>query len=155
IILTHEELRGMLPTTPADVIVLESKLKQVAAYVDENLRASELSLLPRNLLYVIYTSGSTGRPKGTAMSHGSMVNLIDWHRRTFSALAGERVLQFAALSFDVAFQEIFSTLCTGGTLMLVREGIRRDPAALFEFIRHQGVQRLFVPPVMLQQLAEC
>src|SRR5262249_36601407 len=64
------------------------------------------------------------------------------------------VLQFAALSFDVAFQEIFSTLCTGGTLVLVSEWVRRDARALAELIDGSSIERLFLPPLMLQSLAE-
>ena len=45
-------------------------------------------------------------------------------------LSLEEVLQFAALSFDVAFQETFSTLCHGGTLVLLDEGVRKDIRAL-------------------------
>ena len=40
----------------------------------------------------------------------------------------KRVLQFAALSFDVAFQEIFSTLCTGGALFMIDEWVRSTPS---------------------------
>ena len=83
-----------------------------------------------NPVYVIYTSGSTGRPKGVAMPHRAMVNLIEWHRKIFPDARAQRVLQFAALSFDVAFQEIFSTLCTGGTLVMIDEWVRRDARAL-------------------------
>src|SRR6185437_10466611 len=88
------------------------------------------------------------------MRHRSVVNLIEWHRGTFGSASGRRVLQFAALSFDVAFQETFSTLCTGGTLVLLDEWIRRDAAALMEFLSSHGIERLFVPPLMLQSLAE-
>ena len=62
------------------------------------------------------------------------------------------MLQFAALSFDVAFQEIFSTLCTGGTLVLLSEWLRRDGRGLLEFLSERRVERLFVPPLMLQSL---
>src|SRR6185437_3037878 len=89
------------------------------------------------------------------MRHRSVVNLIEWHRGTFGSASGRRVLQFAALSFDVAFQEIFSTLCAGGTLVLVSEWIRRDARALAQFLSTHSIQRLFVPPMMLQSLAEC
>lgn len=109
---------------------------------------------PESLVYVIYTSGSTGRPKGVAMCHRSMVNLIEWHRRSLPLGEGRRVLQFAALSFDVAFQEIFSTLCTGGTLVLLDEWVRRDVGALVEMLKRESVERLFLPPMMLQRLAE-
>src|SRR3981081_3963628 len=88
------------------------------------------------------------------MPHCSMVNLIEWHRKSFGTAEGQRVLQFAALSFDVAFQETFSTLCTGGTLVLVGEWIRRDARALTEFLVSSSIERLFVPPLMLQSLAE-
>ncbi len=64
------------------------------------------------------------------------------------------MLQFAALSFDVAFQEIFSTVCTGGTLVLLDEWIRRDAKALSEFLIERSIERLFVPPLMLQSIAE-
>ena len=155
VVLTQEKLKEILPATQAEVIALDAKWKEIAGYSEGSLPAVELGLSAQNLVYVIYTSGSTGRPKGTAMAHRSMVNLIEWHRKSFLANEGKRVLQFAALSFDVAFQEIFSTLCTGGTLVLLDEWIRRDAQALSEFLSSQCIQRLFVPPLMLQSVAEC
>ena len=154
VVLTETELVGVLPAGCAQVIALDEKLGQIAAYIDEDLRSEELGLSSENLVYVIYTSGSTGRPKGTAMRHRSVVNLIEWHRNTFGCAEEQRVLQFAALSFDVAFQEIFSTLCTGGTLVLLDEWIRRDAQALTELLTKQSIHRLFVPPLMLQSVAE-
>ena len=101
-----------------------------------------LGVTSESLVYVIYTSGSTGRPKGTAMRHRSVVNLIEWHRSGLGAAEGRRVLQFAALTFDVAFQEIFSTLCAGGTLVLLDEWVRRDPKALLQLLRSRSIHRL-------------
>lgn len=154
VILVQSSTHKVLPVDQADIVVLSTELQEHTGSNNENLSAAELGLEPRNLLYVIYTSGSTGRPKGTAMPHGAMLNLIEWHRECMPAGEGTRVLQFAPLSFDVAFQEIFSTLCTGGTLMLLEEWVRRDTRALMELLRTQGVARLFVPPLMLQSLAE-
>lgn len=154
IVLTQSELVPVLPSTTAEVVVIDECLREIGANIDENLGRSDLGLNPKHLVYVIYTSGSTGRPKGTAMPHHSMVNLIEWHRGTFPKNDGIRVLQFAALSFDVAFQEIFSTLCAGSTLVLVDEWIRRDARALVAFLRDHSIHRLFIPPLMLQSLAE-
>jgi amino acid adenylation domain-containing protein len=154
IVLTQTELMTVLPATQAEVIALDEQMKEIPRDVEENTSAAELGLTARHLIYVIYTSGSTGRPKGTAMAHRSMVNLIEWHRTSFGTCEGRHVLQFAALSFDVAFQEIFSTLCTGGTLVLLDEWIRRDARALTEFLNSHSIQRLFVPPLMLQSLAK-
>jgi amino acid adenylation domain-containing protein len=155
VMLTQEKLRATLPHAHAEVIALDSQLKEVEEYSQHNLPAAELKVTSQHLVYVIYTSGSTGKPKGIAMAHSSMVNLMEWHRSALRPATGGRVLQFAALGFDVAFQEVFSTLCTGGTLVLLNEYTRKNPRALAEFLIGRSIHRLFVPPLVLQSLAEC
>lgn len=154
LVLTATELMEMLPATAEKAIKLAEERASIAGLPEESFSVGELGLSSESLVYVIYTSGSTGRPKGTAMRHRSMVNLIEWHRRTFGSSDGKRILQFAALSFDVAFQEIFSTLCTGGTLVLIDESARRDVQAMNALLRRDSIDRLFVPPLMLQSIAE-
>jgi amino acid adenylation domain-containing protein len=106
---------------------------------------------PDALAYVLYTSGSTGLPKGVAMTHRGLARLIGW--QVASGPPGLRTLQFTATSFDVTFQEVLSTLATGGCLVVASEEIRRDPAALLDTIVRERVQRLFLPYVALQLLA--
>ena len=110
--------------------------------------------LPQHLAYVIYTSGSTGQPKGVAMHHRGLVNLIQWQCTTSKHNVGDRTLQFASPGFDVSFQEMFSTWCAGGTLILLPDEVRRDPQALLHEIANQQVRRLFLPAIMLQRIAE-
>lgn len=109
-------------------------------------------LIPENLAYVMYTSGSTGKPKGVAMNHRSLANLLYWQMDE-SALSCAKTLQFASISFDVSFQEIFSTWCNGGTLVLIVEKVQKDGFALLQLIAQEKVERLFLPFVALQQLA--
>lgn len=104
--------------------------------------------------YVLYTSGSTGEPKGVCMGHEALVNLLQWQRVESKAGLGTRTLQFAPLSFDVSFQEIFATLTTGGTVVLLTEEQRLDLPGLLTLIEEQQVNRLFLPFVALQGLAE-
>jgi amino acid adenylation domain-containing protein len=106
-----------------------------------------------SLAFVLYTSGSTGRPKGVAMSHGPLCNLIQWQIGQASPPRA-KTLQFASLNFDVSFQEIFSTLCSGAALVIASQQQRDDPAALLEYLHEQSVERLFLPFVALRQLAE-
>jgi amino acid adenylation domain-containing protein len=154
VILTETELSPLLPDFDAQIIPLSAALEKVSGYIHEDLASAQIGLTSERPAYVIYTSGSTGTPKGTSMPHGAMVNLMEWHRTEFPISAGQRVLQYAALSFDVAFQEIFSTLCTGGTLVLLDEWTRRDAKALTETLTRQAVNRIFLPPLMFQSLAE-
>jgi len=96
------------------------------------------------LAYVIFTSGSTGRPKGVAMPHCALANLIEWQldRKTFRPEA--RVLQYSSLSFDVSFQELFSTWASGGHLCLISDSDRRDPRRLLDALDSQRIERLFL-----------
>jgi len=109
---------------------------------------------PADLAYVIYTSGSTGRPKGVALPRGALVNLIDGQSTAPPLDAPARVLQFASLGFDVAFQEILSAWRTGGTLVSISAREQRDPRELAAAIVRARVERLFSPAVALRQLAE-
>lgn len=106
------------------------------------------------LAYVLFTSGSTGRPKGVAMGPRPLAHLIDWHAAHARLGTPAVTALFAPLSFDVHFQEILSTIATGGCLVLLSEAERRDPEALRAALVRENVQRLFLPYVALQMLAE-
>ncbi|WP_144383925.1 non-ribosomal peptide synthetase [Streptomyces sp. SAJ15] len=107
-----------------------------------------------DLIYVIYTSGSTGRPKGIAMRHGALANLLAWQTRAFPFAEDDRVLQFSPLHFDICMMETFGTWAAGGTVVLVDADTRRDALRLLPYLDEQGITRLFLPYVALQQLAE-
>jgi amino acid adenylation domain-containing protein len=151
VLLTHAALAGALPAHGAEVLRLDADAAAIAAEPagDPGVRAA-----PGSLAYVIYTSGSTGRPKGVAMHQRPLVNLLRWQIDRWGAGAAARTLQFTSISFDVSFQEILSTLCSGGTLVLVDDEVRRDPAALLDVLRERRVERLFLPFIALQHLAE-
>ena len=55
------------------------------------------------------------------MQQATLTQLLAWHEL---ALPGAyRTLQFASLSFDVSFEEVFSVWTTGGTLVLPKRSI--------------------------------
>lgn len=109
---------------------------------------------PESAAYVLFTSGSTGEPKGVAMPHRALANLVTWQNRRSSGVAGGSTLQFFPLSFDVSFQEIFSTLCGGGTLRLVSESSRKDVRQLVGLVTDEGIERVLLPCSALQTFAE-
>ncbi len=117
---------------------------------------------PSDPCYIIFTSGSTGTPKGVVMPHAPLLNLTNWHLLSSEAPgtldSGRRrpstTLQFAPITFDVSFQEILSTWSSGGTLVLVDENTRLDPEALLEYIEDHRIQTLYLPVVVLSELAE-
>jgi amino acid adenylation domain-containing protein len=139
---SHEALAVLRMDVEADAIASESA-DPLSVAVD-----------PENLAYVLYTSGSTGRPKGAALPHRALVNLLRWQRARWGDAPIARTLQFASLSFDVSFQEIFGTWAAGGSLVLIDDDTRRDAEALVGYLRTHRIQRLFLPFAALQNLAE-
>jgi amino acid adenylation domain-containing protein len=166
----HERLRYMLEDSAPSALLSQNSMIEALPLLSECsvpvLRLDDVmqdaamdrdpavpGIGPGHLAYVIYTSGSTGMPKGVAMPQGPLLNLLAWQRGADAdAHSQERVLQFSALGFDVAFQELFHTLGTGGCLLPIREAVRQDPFALAAFIEDLRVQRIFLPFVAFQGL---
>jgi len=167
-----ERLRLMLENARVPLLLTQTSLRRTVEFGIPNLKVlctdesisttrngqhpttKTLTSSATNLAYIIHTSGSTGTPKGVAMPHRPLVNLLEWQLESSRLGRGARTLQFSSLSFDVSFQEIFSTWGAGGTLVLIDENLRRDPVALLDFITRQKIERLFLPFIALQQLAE-
>ena len=112
----------------------------------------ERPIHPDDVVYVMYTSGSTGRPKGVALTHRAVAHLVRWHQAKFPGPA--RTMQFAAVGFDVSFYEVFTTLCSGGSLHVVPEADKRDLRRLPGFLREHRIEKAELPAVLLPLLAE-
>jgi amino acid adenylation domain-containing protein len=152
VLLTQDALRNALPAPDGvRVLAVDAEWPEIAAEAADDLAAA-----PRagDLAYVLYTSGSTGTPKGVMMPHEALSALVAWHLCGAELAEPRRTLQFASLSFDVSFQEIAVTLASGGTLVLVDDDTRRDAVQLARYLAAQQVERLFLPFVALQALAE-
>ncbi|HSF38618.1 MAG TPA: non-ribosomal peptide synthase/polyketide synthase, partial [Thermoanaerobaculia bacterium] len=147
VLLTQAHLASRLPACDAGILLFDGEDED-----DGGIAGAAGELTEGNLAYVIYTSGSTGRPKGVALPHGALRNLLDWHLATL--LGGVRTLQFALLTFDVSFYEMFACWGSGGTLVVVPEELRRDMTALAGLLVEQRIQKAILPVVVLQQLAE-
>ncbi len=108
---------------------------------------------PDNLAYVIFTSGSTGQPKGVMISHRSLVNLVEAASAAFELAPNDRVLQFAALSWDTSLEEILPCLTTGATLAL-REEAMLEAATFLEKCREQQISVMDLPTAFWHELLE-
>ncbi|MHC0065903.1 amino acid adenylation domain-containing protein [Nostoc sp. UIC 10890] len=163
-----ERLAFMLADTGATVVLTQASLKPLLEghfhhhliLVDERWDAiakeSDINLQTDteadNLAYVIYTSGSTGTPKGTLVPHRSLTNLIEHHQAKMTTGVG--VLQFASLSFDVSYHEMFAAWGLGGTLYMIGESDRKDLDKLIQLLAKEQIAKVFLPVTLWQQLAE-
>jgi amino acid adenylation domain-containing protein/non-ribosomal peptide synthase protein (TIGR01720 family) len=138
VLLTQQHLVDKLPAPKPQVLCLDTDWTRVAGESEAN---PSDQATPDNLAYVIYTSGSTGRPKGVLITHGALADHCRNTIEKYELTANDRVLQFSALSFDVAAEEIFPTLSAGATLVLQPE---QGPLAVAEFLDFLEREKLTV-----------
>ncbi|ASS73994.1 hypothetical protein CIG75_02685 [Tumebacillus algifaecis] len=115
-------------------------------------RNPELISDPDDNNYIYYTSGSTGRPKGVMGRHRSLVQFVRWEIETFAIGAGDRVSQFAALTFDPALRDIFVPLCSGGTVCLPDQETILDREDMVKWLMNQDISVIHCVPSLFRQI---
>ena len=110
VLLLPERLASTFPAGRARVVLLDGSPE---SGLDVTAEVS-----PASPAYVIYTSGSTGRPKGVAVPHQAIAAYTRTAREGYGIGPGDRVLQFASISFDTSGEEIWPALAGGATLVL-------------------------------------
>jgi amino acid adenylation domain-containing protein/FkbM family methyltransferase len=143
--------RGQLELFPSGTRALVLETEAQMPRPREVFRPAKVS--GEDPIYLLYTSGSTGRPKGVVMPHRAIANLAIWQHGQ-SGDAGARTLQRTSISFDVSWQEIFSTWCFGGQLIIATDAQRADISSWPEILQRHAITRVFLPVVALHQLAE-
>lgn len=103
-------------------------------------RHFQIKAEPDAIAAVIFTSGSTGTPKGICLSHASLRNNLELATHQFDYKEGAEVtLGQCAFSFDMSLAQTFTTLCNGGTLVVVPKHLRGDSVALANLIATEAV----------------
>ncbi|WIM90234.1 amino acid adenylation domain-containing protein [Candidatus Mycobacterium wuenschmannii] len=109
---------------------------------------------PGELAYVLFTSGSTGEPKGVEVAHGASMNTVEFIGRHFEIGPADRCLALSTLEGDISVMDVFVTLRTGGSIVVVDEAQRRDPDAWSRLIAEHQVTVLHFMPGWLEMLSE-
>ena len=149
LLLTQKAFLPRFQALPVTQVCLDSNWPAIAAaYPFPQLH----SLQARQLAYVIYTSGSTGQPKGVAIERRSLTCFAQAAAQLFEIEAGDRVLQFASLSFDASFEEIAPCMIRGATLHLRNELMLSDPAHFLQTCSRWGLSVLDLPTAYWHEL---
>jgi amino acid adenylation domain-containing protein len=105
-------------------------------------------------MYVIYTSGSTGRPKGVVVTHAGVASLAATQAAAIGAAPGDRVLQWASVSFDAAFWDLSLALFAGATLVLADGDDLLPGEPLAETLTKHRITHATLPPAAVTALPE-
>lgn len=91
-----------------------------------------------DVFYIIFTSGSTGEPKGVKISAASLESFVGW----MAGIAGEdggTFLNQAPFSFDLSVMDLYTSLCTGGTLQSIDKELQSDFKSLMEYLKDANI----------------
>jgi amino acid adenylation domain-containing protein len=143
------KLQARRPACSRDILLADDLLEHdPAAIADERLPKG------KDLAYIIYTSGSTGTPKGVMVQHDNLANQVMGLRDRFGLDAENRYLLLTTFTFDVSLMHISLPLATGARLFLISNGIRQDPAKLWDFIAGNNINILNIVPAFMDAILE-
>jgi amino acid adenylation domain-containing protein len=108
---------------------------------------------PSSLAYIIYTSGSTGTPKGAMVTHGGVLNSLQWKQRRYELTEQDVFLMHTSLNFDPSVWEVFWPLMVGGRVVIAPAGML-ESSALLSYMAEQSVTCAYFVPSQLGVLVE-
>lgn len=134
----------------AEVMVVDSSELSMAVKDGEVIDLPKCLVKPDDPCYCVFTSGSTGEPRGVVVQHQAIVTSAMHHGRLTGLSTDSRVLQFSSYSFDVAVDEILTTLIYGGCVCVISE--EDSKARLAEAICEMNVNVVLLTPVVMETL---
>ena len=129
-VLAAKQAEGNFDTAAAQVFFIDDFMDEAdittAAPIDRSR--------PDGLAYMIYTSGSTGKPKGAMLHQAGLRNfiavVIDMEKLT----ADDRISGHRSFSFDAHIEDMYPVLTLGGSFHIMPTEIRKDLAAIRQFL---------------------
>ncbi|MBQ8072988.1 MAG: non-ribosomal peptide synthetase, partial [Clostridia bacterium] len=134
----QDRIDYMLGDAGAGLLLTEEKVREIlaepAADWDGRSRAT-----PESLAYMIYTSGSTGQPKGVVILQRCLTNYAHVIGKHWQLSEQSRITIHAGLAVDFAGEDLFPTLCAGGSVYIVPEEVRKDVFAMREYLAENRI----------------
>jgi amino acid adenylation domain-containing protein len=107
-----------------------------------------------DLVNILYTSGSTGKPKGVAIGLGATAAFVDWAAEYTGLTPDDRVSSHASFAFDLSIFDIYSSLISGATIVLVPELQRGMAPFLAHLVERQSITVWYSVPSIVTKMAE-
>ncbi len=138
-IISLTTLQAMLPETNRSVLLLDEIEPHLNQMPDlEPVEMAETAV-------ILYTSGSSGQPKGVRLPQTAVLSFVHTVIQLYQLNPGDRLLQFASISFDTSLEEICISHLSGSTLVLRTEESISSVQAFFNFCRTYQMTVLDLP----------
>lgn len=104
-------------------------------------------------LYALFTSGSTGMPKGAVVSHKSVIAYSQWSVETFDINSETVFANQTPFYFSMSVTDIYSTLRTGASLVIIPKIYFSFPMKLVELLNEYKVNTIYWVPSAISIVA--
>lgn len=151
LVLTHSSMRGSLPETTAEVMLLDREDEDLANAPVTNLG---LSSNPEHLAYLIYTSGSTGKPKGVMVPRRALTNCLLSMAQTPGMSASDIHLAVTTTSFDISILEFLLPLICGAQIVVATAEQASDASKLQQLLEKNDVTVMQATPATWRMVLE-
>ncbi|MCP4151635.1 MAG: AMP-binding protein, partial [bacterium] len=103
-------------------------------------------------VYMIYTSGTTGKPKGVVLTHGNLVNYVNWFSQKAALNSEDKTILTSSFAFDLGYTSLYPPLLTGAQLHLLPKETYMLPGSLLEYIAEKGITYLKLTPSLFSTI---
>jgi len=112
------------------------------------------TLSTSDLAYLIYTSGTTGSPRGVLIDHHGLVNYSNWRIEAYRLTENDITLEPLTFGFDGFGSNFYSSLLSGGKLVMVPNSKKGDYQYIKEILKMEGVTNISLVPGMYEVLTD-
>ncbi|MEO1387478.1 MAG: amino acid adenylation domain-containing protein, partial [Cyanobacteria bacterium J06634_6] len=135
------------------IFYLDKDEQQLISQPGHNL---SVAIQPSDLAYIIYTSGSTGKPKGTQLTHGGLINYLNWCLKAYPVTKGIGAPVQSSVGFDATITSLFSPLLAGKQVVFTSgkteiESLQASLSDGFSFIKLTPAHLSALQPLLTTQ----
>jgi D-alanine--poly(phosphoribitol) ligase subunit 1 len=151
----EEEIEFELKNSFPDVLLIslnDEKVQKEVFCGNKQSVTGCLSVNGSDPAYIMFTSGSTGFPKGAVMSHGNLLNFIQWGKETFEVNEDDIFTNANPIYFDNSVFDFYVSLFNSATLVPLGHDLVKDPNLLINAINESKCTIWFSVPSLLVYL---
>jgi amino acid adenylation domain-containing protein len=157
----------MIKDSAVDTILIQKRFNEIVPGIPHCIVIDDLDLSTfsdndledivqngEDYAYIIYTSGTTGKPKAVLVQHKGIVNYTRWRLQTYEYTPHDVTLQLLTYAFDGFGSNFYSSLLSGGALVLIPALKVVDFDYVAQTIRTRKVTNTSLVPGMYAALLE-